>query len=111
MLRNDTLWVANVGDSRAVLGRRNKRTVENSSSNSVGSNSSEASGRGLCAIDLSTDQNANDLRERDGILAVGGGHHLSGRQDAVAQGVVGPTLHHGRIGHAQVYRRFEAILY
>jgi len=63
VLRGRTLCVANVGDSRAVLAQRRD-----------GADGAEVTtdGHRMRALDLSMDQNANDPKERERIVGLGG---------------------------------------
>lgn len=66
LLQGNTLWVANVGDSRAVLATRcPSKTLEGDESESMDCLPVEA-------IDLSEDQNVHVAEERDRILNAGG---------------------------------------
>lgn len=62
LLQGNNVWVANVGDSRAVVARRNRSTAS----------SSVNSGRKVLAIDWSKDQNVNDEVERLRVVQSGG---------------------------------------
>lgn len=80
LLQGRKLWVANVGDSRAVLGRRRVKGARNPG-NAAGAKSppkedefpsKSSDSLNLDAIDLSRDQNVHDTSERERILNSGG---------------------------------------
>ena len=67
LLQDMKLWVANVGDSRAVLARKDESCDHLNSNQHVTSTP-----HGLCVIELTKDQNACDEKEKERILKAGG---------------------------------------
>ena len=67
LLQDMKVWVANVGDSRAVLARKGESCEGISSNHNVA-----ITPQGLCVIELTKDQNACDEKEKKRILKSGG---------------------------------------
>jgi serine/threonine protein phosphatase PrpC len=65
LLEGQNLWIANVGDSRAVLGRRINRVI-------VDRDSGMTSGATHEAVELTKDHKPTDAQERDRVLEAGG---------------------------------------
>lgn len=71
LLRDKHLYVANVGDSRAIIARKHSRQMKQNGNHNISENKKDKSSY-YASIDLSVDQNPDSPGEQDRIVRSGG---------------------------------------